>query len=99
MFAWAANGDSRLARALNAGVAQLVEHLSCKQEVRGSRPLSGLAIRQRYASTMGVPGMIGLLAFAAFASRFGLTGAVGGLFAVLLVRLVIGAAIGRQRPD
>ena len=24
-----------------AGVAQLVEHLSCKQEVRGSRPLSG----------------------------------------------------------
>ena len=48
---------------------------------------------------MGVPGMVGLLVFAAFASRFGLTGAIGGLFAVLLVRLVIGAAIGRQRPD
>jgi hypothetical protein len=48
---------------------------------------------------MGVPGMIGLLAFFAFATRFGLTGAIGGLLAVLLVRLVIGAAMGRQRPD
>jgi hypothetical protein len=48
---------------------------------------------------MGVPGMIGLLAFAAFATRFGVTGAIGGLFAVLLVRLIIGAAIGRRRPD
>lgn len=48
---------------------------------------------------MGVPGMIGLLAFVTFAWRFGLTGVVGGLFAVLLVRLVIGAAIGRRRPD
>lgn len=54
---------------------------------------------QEYPSTMGVPGMIGLLAFAAFATRFGLTGAIGGLFAVLLVRLIIGAVIGRQRPD
>ena len=34
-------GTLWLAEAVNAGVAQLVEHLSCKQEVTGSRPVSG----------------------------------------------------------
>jgi hypothetical protein len=38
----ATGGRSWQTEALDAGVAQLVEHLSCKQEVRGSRPLSGL---------------------------------------------------------
>ena len=37
------DGDSWLTEALNAGVAQLVEHLSCKQEVTGSRPVSGFS--------------------------------------------------------
>lgn len=48
---------------------------------------------------MGVPGMVGLLALVAFGWRFGLTGIVGGLFALFLVRLIIGAAMGRRPRD
>jgi hypothetical protein len=39
----AETGGFWLTEAQNAGVAQLVEHLSCKQEVIGSNPISGSA--------------------------------------------------------
>src|ERR1019366_2969186 len=44
-----------------AGVAQLVEHLSCKQEVRGSRPLSGLQFTLHRGPSTGLTVRRGLL--------------------------------------
>jgi predicted PurR-regulated permease PerM len=51
--------------------------------------------------SIGVPGMIALLAFVAFSKQLGWLGVLIGAAAVVLVYLVIGAVVwmGKRRPD